>query len=136
MKKHILKIESQEGRIFDTSSECVKYERIYSQIINLLSDLFDYKDDSLDFANGRGYIQHPPGTRYKLEVELVKLTNEYLEENFTLGQGMIHRYIDDCNHKLLKKLSYKITCMDKRDREYGQPYFAINPDKCVDIKLN
>ena len=137
--KKIIKYQSKDGINFNTEEECIKYEDILDQVNTILDILPDREkyDKDCSFSNGGGYLQLPKNTKEKIEKSLVKLSNIWFKPstpfekfNFILG-----RYIDDSNMKCLNNLSFRLMCI-KDDREYGQPYYAINPDKCENIKLN
>ena len=129
------------GKIFNTIEECNRYEVISKQVDNILETIEDSSkfDEGCNFTNGEGFIQHPANTYNILEKELVRLSNIWFkaeDDPFTCFNYYLGRYIDDSNMSCLNKLSYKLMCIDELGREYGQPYFKNNPDKCKGDRLN
>ena len=129
------KYQADDGKIFNSAEECEKYEKILKQISVLLETLPN--PDKYNIFNGDGYIQHPKGTYEKIEKELVRLSNIWFnqKEKFTNFNYYLGRLIDDSNMNCLNKLSYRLKCINN-EREYGQPYFAINPHKAKNIQVN
>lgn len=136
--KEITQYKANDGTIFNIKEDCVKYDNISTRVDSILLVLPSHKLEGCRFENGDGYIQHKSDVKKKLSNALVKLANDYFEPTklFTQFNYYLGRYIDDSNTKCLNKLSYKIMCIDKNNREWGQPYFATNPSKGKDIQLN
>lgn len=125
-----------DGKTFSTPEEALEYESIMREVRDFLLAFAENED--IDFMNGDGYIQHPPGTRDKMGKKLVELSNRWFKPdepfiNFTYYLG---RIIDDNQMKCLNKLSYRIMCIDKDEKEWGQPYYANNQGTGKDKKLN
>lgn len=138
--KVIQQFESLCGKIFNTAEECIRYENISKQVNNILNTLEnpDKYNQECQFSNGKGFIQHPHGTRDMLEKEIVRLSNEWFnnEEPFINFNYYLGRCINDSNVSCLNKLSYKLMCIDKLEREYGQPYYASHPNEIKGGRLN
>lgn len=128
--------KTADGKTFSTPEEALKYESIMREVQNFLLAFAENED--IDFSNGDGYIQHPIGTRDKMGKKLVELYNRWFkpEEPFINFSYYLARLIDDSSMKCLNHLSYRIMCIDREDREWGQPYFADNPGTGKDKKLN
>ena len=70
-------------------------------------------DDHLKFANGAGYVQ-----RNLSEVELVR------DGLKLLANGQHPRaYYEDSGKWALRRLHYRLDCIDDHGREWGQPYY-------------
>lgn len=128
--------KTADGKTFSTPEEALEYESIMREVQDFL--LAFAENDTIDFSNGDGYIQHPSGTRDKMGKKLVELSNRWFKPdepfiNFTYYLG---RLIDDNQMKCLNKLSYRIMCIDKDEKEWGQPYYANNKGSGADKKLN
>ncbi len=70
------------------------------------------------YSSGNGYLQHPPGTRTDLA-----------------GWLTDHGWNRDSQGPI-GKLGWRVHCMDDHDREWGQPYFALNPDKGEQVEVS
>ncbi len=128
------------GKIFNTIEECIRYEDISKQVNNILNAIenSDKYDEDCQFSNGKGFVQHPRGTKDILEKEIVRLSNEWFnnKEPFTQFSYYLRRCIDDSSMSCLNKLSYKLMCIDELEREYGQPYYCVNPSQVKGGRLN
>lgn len=137
MIKSIIFYRTDDGSTFDTKEKAEKYEIILNKVNTFLSPL-PYNSDT-SFCNGEGYIQHTSDIYDKMEELIVKLSNEWfnLNEPFTHFNYILGRYVDDNNVKCLNNLVHRFMCIDKNThREYGQPYFANNPQAATDKQLN
>ena len=132
----ITKFKSKDGKEFNSAQECLKYEDILERVEDILKHLPSY--DDISFSNGEGYIQHERGVKQSLEKDIVALANKYFapKEPYTQFNYYLGRIIDDSGMRCLNSLTYKIMCIDDLNREWGQPYFAINPDKGIQKQLN
>lgn len=134
--KRINVFETKDGEKFSVEEEALRYEYILDELIDFLSAYIEI--DDINFANGGGYIQHPVGTRDKMNKKLVELSNRWFnsKEPFTVFNYYLGRVIDDGNMKCLNHLSYRVRCIDNDEKEWGQPYYALNKGKGEDKKLN
>ena len=132
---HIIQYEAEDGKTFKTQSECERYSEILKEVNEYLLSIPN--PDKYNITNGDGYILHNPRIHTQMEKLIVKLSNKWFKhkEPFTNFNYVLGRYIDDSNMICLNRLSYRLMCI-RDDREYGQPYFANNPDKCKDIQVN
>jgi len=134
----IQQYKANDDKIFNSSEECIRYESILLEITNILSTLPKVDNTNCSFSNGEGYIQHNLNIYNNLETLLVKLANKWFKpkETFICFNYYLGRVIDDSNMQCLNKLTNKLMCIDKQYREWGQPYFAINPTKGEQKQLN
>ena len=128
--------EAPDGKRFDTAYECVRYEAILAEVEDIL--LHITTNDSIDFSNGEGYIQHEESGVMHLNQDFLRLVNKWFQPEvlFTEFTYEVGRMIDDSNMKCLKQLDYKIECIDDKNREWGQPYYAMNPGSGNQTQLN
>ena len=133
--KKITQYKSDDGLIFNSGEECLKYESILKEVNDFLKQ-FPNPDD-YDLSGGKGYIQHKPGTYAIMEDKLVELSNKYLiwDEKFTKFGYYLGRVLDDSGIKCLNRLSYRLMCI-KDDKEYDQPYFATNSHLATNVQVN
>lgn len=131
--KVITKYQAIDGREFNSEADCLQHESLLAQIEAILPLK---APNSCEFANGGGYIQHSAQSIQKARKELIKLAKKidsYITEKTHITYLM--RVLDDMNSPLTS-LAIRLYCIDSQYREWGQPYFAINPDKGQQIKLN
>jgi hypothetical protein len=69
------------------------------------------RPDNTDFANGHGFVLQPPGARERL-LAWLRAKGANRDSSGPIG-----------------KLLWRLQCMDDLNREWGQPYFALHPDK-------
>ena len=115
---------------------------ILAPLIVNLSELLD-KDlskESDSFANGAGYIQHSCDIVEKCQRDFLDYCYEVtgqdvFKEKNVHRQGIVGRYLDDGGTDLYRYW-HRFVCIDEENREWGQPFFAINPTKGKQRCLN
>ena len=142
--KVITKYQAFDGVEFLDSGKCEAHESNCT-ISDGIFSLLPATPDSCDFTNGGGYIQH-------VESDLLKVRNKFLEfvkrysdhkwiqetidNGFDVHPSYAGRIIDECTPQSISKLWYRFMCIDSNFREWGQPYYATNPEKAECKKLN
>ena len=128
--------KTADGKTFSTPEEALEYESIMREVQDFLLAFAENED--IDFSNGDEYIQHPSGTRDRMEKKLVELSNRWFtpDEPFTAFTYYLGRLINDNGIKCLNHLLYRVMCIDNEDKEWGQPYYALNKGTGKDKKLN
>jgi len=138
--KEVIKFKSDDGCEFLTEQDCLKYEDLLDKV-NFLMLKLEHKPTTCDFSNGRlGYIQQDKGTLQKVGLELLRLANSYYGNNMLkkfidiyptewkpVMNSMAGRYIDDGGVCTLNRAWNRLMCIDDQGREWGQPYYAMNP---------
>lgn len=134
--KVITKYVADDNTEFNNYDDCAKYEAIANELSSVLNGLFECK--RTDFQSGYGYIQHPKGTRTRLENSLKGIASRYFNNDFSesSANGFMGRYINDTGLRCFNRLLTRIQCITAEDREYGQPYYAFNPEKATNVLLN
>lgn len=131
--KAIIKYQALDKTTFNTEEECVRYENLLNKVNKIMSKIGDkVKDKSCEFGNGGGYIQHNKEIVKKAQTDITNLAIKELklDKDYKFG-SFIGRYIDDSGVNCIKEAYCRLQCIDNKGREWGQPYFAINPDKGV-----
>ena len=147
----ITQYKAKDGKIFDTEQKCLEYENLIDQVNLVLSKLDDpekYKKD-FDFDNGKGYIQHDPATFLDVKKEILGMISQRIDHHIikqayeTYGTNEVHhswvsRILGDYGDKLkpLHHAWYRMNCIDSKFREWGQPYYATNPEYGKQVQLN
>ncbi len=126
--KKIIKYKANDGQIFDHEWLCVKYEEELKELEEILQPL-GKKPDNTDFTNGDGYLQHDIAT-------LVSVRNKFNKFSINVIGDFYGRRICDSDHRGLIRAWNRLECMDVNQREWGQTYYAINPNAGKQVKLN
>lgn len=147
--KTITKFQASDGREFTTEFDCINYEvRITNanEILSLIPPLPKLPDCS--FENGAGYLQHDPITFTEFKLAILRAIRPYFPEgNFKKWvddtiSGKAHaswvgRLLDEDDRlRPYKDLWSRVYCTDSNFREWGQPYYALNPDTGTQKQLN
>jgi hypothetical protein len=131
--EEVIKYKALDGSVFNTKKECLDYEVIIAKVNSIMCG-FVKRPESSDFTNGKGYIQHDISTVNKAKKDITDYGNKLF--NSSCGFGFIGRYFDDSGKKCLYTAWGRLNCMDDKGREWGQGYYAVNPDKAVQKPYN
>lgn len=135
--KMVTKYKANDGAEFDNANACKKYEQLCAEIDAVMATLPRRPaDKDCKFANGHGYLQHNQETFLAARAALLTIGNRLIPHKWfqqSLSNTDIHpswcgRLIDEVSAPL-SRAWLRISCVDKEFREWGQPYFANNPDK-------
>jgi hypothetical protein len=143
--KEIKRFESEDGKIFKTEIECNKHEKLIKNIKFIMSQLEPLpKESGCKFENGDGYIQQDKTMVNKAMIELVKLSKikdpdyinkDFYKNPFAWRNGILGRIFSDSSDLFYHEW-IRFMRMDEQYREWGQPYFAMNPNKGTNRKRN
>lgn len=136
--KTLTKFQAIDGVEFYDEAECIEYESLINKIDKIISQLPPLpKDDGCKFANGGGFIQHDKNTLRSVKLNLLEEIKKHIEHRWiqqTIDDDNIHpsyvgRLVDDHGIRPINNAWHRFMCIDKLGREWGQPYYANNPDK-------
>lgn len=128
----ISKYQALDGKIFDTEEKCLTYDKLVKQVKKIMINLQDLpKDDSCRFANGGGYIQQKKSIIDKARIEITDLGNTFFKQKEKWHFNSIGRLFDDSGYDCLYSAWGRLSHIDYKYREWGQGYYAVNPDKGV-----
>lgn len=143
--KEVKQYQSEDGELFNSELDCINYENLISAIEGIDSRLPKLpKKDNSNFSNGEDYLQHDSEIIKKAMIDLLKISDiskeywnepEFLNSPFDCRFGIIGRIIGDSDSPI-HSLWFRFMCMDDNYREYGQPYYALHPEKSTGICLN
>lgn len=131
----ILMFKSNDGELFKTKQKCENHETKINKIKKVMSTLNELpKKNNCNFANGDGFVRQNIEVVCKAMIDIVNIAGikkhpDFISNPFNCRRGSIGRYIDDSGNSILYRAWYRFMCMDDECREWGQPYYAINPDK-------
>lgn len=102
------------------------------------------REEGCSFSNGEGYYEIDPkrvvdydlGFVNLVEIYLPKLADQFHEKKIPISalNPYVGRYLSDSDTPLYGLVSLRM-CIDKYNRRWGQPYFALNPNEGVQKKL-
>ena len=129
----IIKIQACDGELFDNEADCVKHEKMIAAIKDTMSTLKPVPNDC-NFSNGDGFIQQEIRTVANAMVRIVEIAGiekkpEFINDPFACRFGIIGRIIDDSGSAHVWSAWSRFMNMDHFGREWGQSYFARNPEK-------
>ena len=142
--KTITKYKAFDGSEFNDKEKCITHEANCRHGLSIISKL-PAKPDSCEFSNGGGYIQHDFNEVLNVRNEFLefckRFTNhkwiqESIDGGFGVDSSRAGRVIGECTPNSIYKIWYRISCIGKDGREWGQPYYVANPDRAKDIRLN
>ncbi len=141
--KAITKFKSIDGKEFKSENECLNYEKLIDKVADIMKPLPTLpKNVDCSFSNGKGFLQHDKSILHKVKINLLEEIKNHIEHKW------IQQTIDDENAHTswvgrliseydglgpLAKAWNRFMCIDKYGREWGQPYFANNPDKGIQV---
>lgn len=144
--KEIKKYVSETGAEFFTPEECIEYENNYKLACDIIGKLEPIPiNDNCSFANGCGYVQHDINHVISVRNEFLEFIKRYTTFKWiqsTIDNPELHlswatRAISDsCCPHIIYSMWNRFTCIDKIGREWGQQFYANNPDKGVQTRLN
>lgn len=128
----IQKYKANDGKVFNSSDECIKYEKLFIKVDQIMKDLNPLPtEDSCRFGNGGGYIQQDKAVVEKARKEITKLGNTFFKQKEKWSFSMIGRLFNDSGYDCLYSAWGRLSHIDIYWREWGQGYYAYNPDKGV-----
>jgi hypothetical protein len=142
--KAVTKYQADDGRLFDSESAAIEHEFYLSEIEGIEKALPPRPDDGCKFENGDGYLQHTQESVDAFKREILMLAARRLKDpklaewakkpQEVHGFSYVGRLLDDCDRHLYGLWS-RVMCMDEKNREWGQPYFALNPGTGKDFPI-
>ena len=136
--KKVIKFKAVDGREFRSEKECLDYESLIAEVKTIMQALKPTpKDDGCNFANGYSFVQQKKGMVKLTRLNLLNVIKRYIDhkwiiqsmEDDTVHPSWVGRLVDESDLRPLSDAWYRISNIDKEYREWGQPYFANNPEK-------
>jgi len=131
--KRIIQFVACDGSKFNSESDCVKHENKIHEIKKIMSTLNQITSEC-DFLNGGGYVMQDIPTVEKAMVRIAEMAGiekkpEFINNPFSCRFGIIGRIIDDSGDSDLWRAWGRFMNMDYIGREWGQRYYAQNPEQ-------
>jgi hypothetical protein len=135
--KPITKYQAADGSEWKTESECLAHESLCDRVAVVMKPWpARPKDDGCSFANGHGYIQLSEKLVAQVRNQLLDLIGErikhdWVEQSRDMAKhpSWVARLLSDYGIRPLEDAWWRLSCVDKYWREWGQPYYAANPEK-------
>ena len=140
----ITKYKANDGREFTDDKKCVIHELNCECAERIMSEL-PSTPNSCEFKNGSGYVQHDSqellNTRnaflgFVMRYSDHKWIRESIEKGFDADPSWAGKIISECAPNIIYKHWARFMCIDKKFREWGQPYYSAHPDEAKQNKLN
>ena len=135
--KAITKYKANDGTEFETEKQCQEYESLCARVSAVMEAWPEHpKNDGCSFVNGGGFIQLTKGTFEQVRSNLLdiiaqEIPNQWVEQSKdgTRHPIWVGRLLSDAGSGPLYSAWLRIQCVDPSFREWGQPYYANNPEK-------
>jgi hypothetical protein len=137
--KPITMYEAVDGSRHDTEEKARRRDILVDDVNVALAGLVPKPDDpTCSFANGHGYVQQSPASVRECKRQLMAIAKHTIggyehvwdaDPDDVHPMGVAGRIIDDSGHRPLYVAWSRLMCIDADAREWGQPYYALNPGK-------
>ena len=140
--KKVTRYEAIDGKEFDNEDECLDHDLLINKVNTIMAALPKQPDDgTCNFSNGSGYVQHDKATLRRTQVKILELCKKRIDHQWiqqtiddeTVDPSWVARLLGDYNIRPLSYAWSRFSCIDKQHREWGQPYFAANPEKGTQV---
>lgn len=147
--KPITRFLADDGAEFASELEALERDALVAELIEVEKHLIP-RPSGGHFTESGEYVQQSGpvvlafqrrlirmfATRY--DAHLGERWARYLVIEVPVGNTYLGRLVSDCAPPCFNRTWWRLWCMDRRFREYGQPYFAHQADKALDsaLKMN
>ena len=139
--KTITKYQANDGSEWTTEEAAMKRDALIVEVDQAIRPFGPrIVDEGCKFANGHGYVQH---SRQSYAETRAALTTILLREFGPMPSGespdalhvsWLARFAGECAEPLHNAF-YRLYCTDEEFREWGQPYYALNPGRGEEFVL-
>jgi len=128
--KAITQYKAEDGTVFSDENQCAQYEKTCKKLDNIMAFMGPVpRDKGCTWTNGGGYIPHKPADVENAKNQLLVLARSMGID--AQGFGILGRYLDDSGNKAMYSAWGRLFNCDSQGREWGQGYYAYNPNKGV-----
>jgi hypothetical protein len=142
--KTITKYVANDGSEHTATDACLKRDVLCAavdSVMSLIPPRFD--DKGCNYSNGHGYWQHDADRAATVRHGLLTLAKEHIPHRWidesladpSVDSSWAGRIISEGPEPIYTAWC-RIQCMDKQWREWGQTYYANNPDSAETVCLN
>lgn len=141
--KEITKWKADDGCEFSDETSCAAYDQLCETVVKVMAAFPPLpKNDGCDFAYGGGFMQLSEAVvttvRGKLfDIIATRINRRSIEgfRDIKVSPAFVAKFIDGKNNRPLYAAWQRLSCIDSRWREWGQPYYAIHPDQGKQVML-
>ena len=143
--KKITKFQAIDGAEFHDKVKCIDYENLIKEVKAIIDSLLPIpKMNGCDFENGHGFVQQDKESVKRVRNKLLQIAKRYITHHWidqSLESETVH---PSYAGRLISEMPFlnplysgwnRISNMDAQFREWGQGYFAANPDESPALKL-
>ncbi len=136
--KQVIRWQSEDGAIWRYKREAVARDSLIKSVAWFEKLLPPVKDTACKFANGGGFVQRDASVVEEAKERLLGLTERKIKwwfdeqrEKFNtdfknVDPSWFLRMLEGSAPPIERAWS-RLMCIDKQYREWGQPYYALNP---------
>lgn len=143
----IVRYQARDGSVWNSEAAADRRDRLNFEVAQVMAGLTP-RPKALE--DNKGYLQHSAASVLNVSRLLMSLAAPFLgadwmqrqrakhsEDEIALGiRGCFGRICDGDDSEPLQRAYSRMLCIDDQNREWQQPYFAINPDaKRVMVEL-
>ncbi|MGI9569273.1 MAG: hypothetical protein ACR2PH_05940 [Desulfobulbia bacterium] len=128
-----------DGKEFNDEETCEKYEAVLITLDAIFNELPAIPSDRISFANGSGFIQHDKDTFDSVVRRFTSAAYRYhkgLEARYVYNTYGFWRTLEDTNSPFYSFGQRLLNTDEDTYREYGQPYYKLNPTEIRGGQVN
>ena len=126
----------------ENEAKAISHEKFIDEIAEAMKPLGErYDDGRCEYANGKGYVQHHPDDVLKAKTGIIKIAKRVVPDDIWKHPAKnIHphsfagRLLSDSNDFLYSAWR-RFMCIDEKGREWGQPYYSLNPERAIQTEI-
>jgi hypothetical protein len=135
--KTITKYQAVDGSEWNTKQQALDRDVLCERVKSIMHDWPKVNDEDCSFINGHGFIQLSEEFVMKKRTALLKLIAKHIDHKWVqqslddpgIHPSWVERVLSDSDLKPIYVAWLNLGCIDKRWRQWGQPYYAKNPDE-------
>jgi hypothetical protein len=135
--KLITKYQADDGSEWSTAEQAQDRDLLCERVSAVMSAWPAHpENDGCEFLNGGGYIQLSEHLFDQVKDQLLDIIKERVDHKEVeqirskkAPLNLVAMLISDCGMGPVNAAWRRLSCVDSYFREWGQPYFASNPDR-------
>ena len=143
----VTKYRANDGSEWASADEAIAREQQILMVNEAMRPLGERPDDEgCRFSNGEGFRRHSLARVRQAKAALIALTRPHVsawmdgqEKGYGRDMMDVHpswflRMLDGASRPLERAWG-RLSCIDDEGREWGQPYFASNPQEATQVEV-
>ena len=140
--KKVTQYIADDGSVWASKQLCLNQDKLLAAVNRIMKRWPKNPDDDADncnFGNGKGFIQLTPEFVKEVQSKLCDLGAKLFSSAKPYFEGVkagnthpsyVARLLSDSGgYHPLSNAWNRLMCVDNRSREWGQQYYAINPER-------